>query len=930
ATSQNTQPLAQMHEIWNSPPLTPLSPLPDKNREAAFREAARNGLRANQAFFRSRLFIDGWLKHADPDTGLIPRNLNRSRDIWNAKDSAADNYPFMVVTAAMTDRELFDGRMLEMLRTETRLTSRIGNMPDTWSFSGKGFSTDKANLDSIIFGSSEYMKDGLLAVTEWLGSCPWTDRMIGILDDVWKHAPVDSPFGRIPSTSTEVNGEMLQVTCRMYWMTGKKEYLEYACRLGDYYLLGENHPTRDMEKLTLIAHGGETVSGLCELYATVNAAAPGKKKEYEKPLYEMLDRILEIGRNKHGMIYSTIYPIKGTNSGRIVDTWGYTYNAYYTVYMVDKIERYRDAVRKAMRNMKEHYTDYRWEGGSNDGFADSIEGGLNLYNRDPVDTIPEWIDHEILYMFRKQKPDGVIEGWHGDGNSARTWLMYALWKTQGLTIHPWRKDVRFGAVERDGELCINLVADKPWKGTLLFDKARHRTNLNLPIDYPRLNQFPEWFVPEIDTTYTIGEVSAEMKEDFSGKQLAEGIPIELGPSVELRLSVSGKSFRNKRIQKDKTTMNSTKNDIDRRQFLATTVGVGVALGSATLLVAEEAAKNPDPVALVRKVADAVIRDFPTPPRFDWGEGTLLTGMMRAYLLTQDVRYLDFVRKFADHHHKVGIGKTLAKRGYCGHWGPGYPMLMLYEITKDKRHLELAEEINLFMMKKAERTKDGGLSHFNGKLQLWVDTLDMCCPVFSNLARIGNQPELQEEAIRQLEIFAKHLQSPETGLFYHMWDEKSAKHTPSFWARGNGWVVMSYTEVLKNEKKGTNGSTRLVVPFNKQLAGIVPFQDRETGLWHTVLNKPDTYLEGSASAMYLYGMLECRNLKLFDVPYEDTMRKGWAGLAKTVAANGRVGGVSAGTGPSGKSGYQAKKLGTYTWGTGAFLLAGCAYAESDLK
>jgi unsaturated rhamnogalacturonyl hydrolase len=347
-------------------------------------------------------------------------------------------------------------------------------------------------------------------------------------------------------------------------------------------------------------------------------------------------------------------------------------------------------------------------------------------------------------------------------------------------------------------------------------------------------------------------------------------------------------------------------------------------------IAEETASAPDPSALAKKVADAVLRDFPEPPPFDWGEGTLMTGMMRAYLLTKDRHYLEFVRRFADYHHKEGIGETLARRGYCGHWGPGYPLLMLHEITEDKHHLELAEQIVGFIMQKAERTTDGGLSHFNGKPQLWVDTLDMCCPVLSNLGRINKRPELQEEAIRQLEVFTKHLQDPETGLFYHMWDEKSSKHTPSFWARGNGWVVMSYTEVLKNEKKGSKGSARLIGPLKKQLAGISGLQDAETGLWHTVLDEPDTYLEGSASAMFLYGMLECRNLELFDVPYVDGIRKGWAGIAGTVQPNGRVGGVSAGTGPSGKSGYQAKKLGTYTWGTGAFLLAACAFAESDLR
>ena len=108
---------------------------------------------------------------------------------------------------------------------------------------------------------------------------------------------------------------------------------------------------------------------------------------------------------------------------------------------------------------------------------------------------------------------------------------------------------------------------------------------------------------------------------------------------------------------------------------------------------------------------------------------------------------------------------------------------------------------------------------------------------------------------------------------------------------------------------------------------MPLQNKKSGLWHTVLDQPDTYEEGSASSMFLYGMAECRNLKLFDVPYIETMRRAWNGLAKTILPDGRVGGVSAGTGPSGKAGYEAREVGTYTWGTGAFLLAACAYANS---
>ncbi|UCC98912.1 MAG: glycoside hydrolase family 88 protein, partial [Phycisphaerales bacterium] len=287
------------------------------------------------------------------------------------------------------------------------------------------------------------------------------------------------------------------------------------------------------------------------------------------------------------------------------------------------------------------------------------------------------------------------------------------------------------------------------------------------------------------------------------------------------------------------------NAVTRREFLLATVGAGVAWGSGEWLGTASAREESDPGMLVKKVADAVLRDFPEPPPFNWGEGTMLTGMMRAYDLTGDERYLGFVRTFADHHYQRGIGPTLSQRGYCGHWGPGYPMLMLYEATADERALELAEQIVAFIMNKAERTADGGLSHFNGKPQLWVDTLDMCCPVLSNLARIGKRPELQKEAVRQLLIFAKHLRDPKTGLFYHVWDEQSREHTPSFWARGNGWVVMSYTEVLKNEKAGSADAALLIAPFKEQLAALAATQNKDSGLWHTVLDQPDTYVEGSA-------------------------------------------------------------------------------------
>jgi hypothetical protein len=523
----------EMRALWDRQP--PAGPSDDP-AEAAFREAEKNGRLAAEALFRCRRFVDGWLAHADPQSGLIPRNLGGDRDIWNAKDSAADNYPFMVLTCALTDRAMFEGRMLDMLRAETRLTSRIDRLPDTFRFSTQAFDSEKPNLEAIIFGGSEYVKDGLLPLTEWLGESPWSERMTGILDDVWKNARIETPYGVLPTLNFEVNGDLLQACARLYWFTGQSKYLEWGVRLGDYYLLGDHHPTRDGRTLVLSDHGCEAVNGLSELYVAVSHARPEKKQAYRKPLHELYDAILAGGRNEHGLLYFSFNAQTGEHVGRLCDTWGYDYDGIYTAWLVDGNETYRDAVRQALGNLKEHYTGHNWGGA--DGYADALEGAINLYNREPIDSAGQWIDSEIRTMWAIQKPDGVIEGWHGDGNFARTTIMYALWKSQGLTVQPWRADVRVGAVRRGDDLLISLAADRPYRGRLVFDRPRHKLNMHLPTDYPRINQFPEWFTVEDGRKYVLHDATSAEQRELSGAELTAGVPVELAGGVERRWRVT--------------------------------------------------------------------------------------------------------------------------------------------------------------------------------------------------------------------------------------------------------------------------------------------------------------------------------------------------------------------------------------------------------
>jgi len=130
-------------------------------------------------------------------------------------------------------------------------------------------------------------------------------------------------------------------------------------------------------------------------------------------------------------------------------------------------------------------------------------------------------------MFGMQQEDGIIGGWHGDGNFACTAIMYSLWKTQGATIQLWRSDVILGAETNGNETYFVLTAENDWVGKLIFDAPRHRTILNLPVDYPRINQFSEWFTVEKDEEYSLVSSQKELTGKYSGQQLLEGIPVKL-------------------------------------------------------------------------------------------------------------------------------------------------------------------------------------------------------------------------------------------------------------------------------------------------------------------------------------------------------------------------------------------------------------------
>lgn len=128
-----------------------------------------------------------------------------------------------------------------------------------------------------------------------------------------------------------------------------------------------------------------------------------------------------------------------------------------------------------------------------------------------------------------QSPSSFTSKGYLDGNFIRTSLLYATYKTQGIGPEPWREDTYLGAAYDKSEkvLYVYLNSPTPWEGVLKFDLPRHQTILNLPFNYPRLNTTPEWFVVNIQKTYTVVDLKTGKETLNSGQALADGFQISL-------------------------------------------------------------------------------------------------------------------------------------------------------------------------------------------------------------------------------------------------------------------------------------------------------------------------------------------------------------------------------------------------------------------
>jgi len=128
---------------------------------------------------------------------------------------------------------------------------------------------------------------------------------------------------------------------------------------------------------------------------------------------------------------------------------------------------------------------------------------------------------------------------------------------------------------------------------------------------------------------------------------------------------------------------------------------------------------------------------------------------------------------------------------------------------------------------------------------------------------------------------------EKGLYMHGWVEGMSVHPEFRWARANGWAVMAMTELLDVLPEDHPGRQAVLDQLRAHIRGLADCQDR-TGLWHQLLDRNDSYLETSASAMYVYCIARAINRGWIDpLAYGPMVQLGWNAVTTKVNGEGQV-------------------------------------------
>jgi unsaturated rhamnogalacturonyl hydrolase len=297
---------------------------------------------------------------------------------------------------------------------------------------------------------------------------------------------------------------------------------------------------------------------------------------------------------------------------------------------------------------------------------------------------------------------------------------------------------------------------------------------------------------------------------------------------------------------------------------------------------------------MQRRGDSFLFNDSTKTSWVYETAVFLKGLEQVWRQTGDKKYFAYIKKFVDSYvGPDGSIKTYELEEYnIDHVNPGKVLLTLYNATQDEKYKKAAF-LNMQQLETHPRTKEGGFWHKKiYPWQMWLDGIYMGSPFYAEFAKMFDRPDAFDDVANQIIFVANHTHDPNTGLFYHGWDESKQQKwadpvtgcSPNFWGRAMGWYAMGIVDVLDFLSSDHPKREEILSIFQGLSQAVVKYQDSETGLWYQVMDqgkREGNFLEASASSMFVYAMAKAIRNGYLGEEYLPAVKKGYDGIIKNL-------------------------------------------------
>ena len=267
---------------------------------------------------------------------------------------------------------------------------------------------------------------------------------------------------------------------------------------------------------------------------------------------------------------------------------------------------------------------------------------------------------------------------------------------------------------------------------------------------------------------------------------------------------------------------------------------------------------------IKRNPESWMLDFSKAPKWNYCHGLELQAILQVWQKTGDRKYYDYAYEFANLMvESDGQIKTYKPHEYnIDRINSGKMLFPIYKESKEER-FKKAIDLMRDQMRTHPRTKDG--SYWHKKIyphQVWLDGIYMASPFLAQYAQTFDESSLYDDVALQIVDIHKYAYDPETGLYYHGWDESRQQKwanpetglSPNFWSRSIGWYMMAIVDALDFLPENHPQRPEIITILQNLSTSVEKFRDPRTGMWYQVtdqMNREGNYLESTGSVMFIY-------------------------------------------------------------------------------